>query len=204
MKFENEQVDMPEFLQFQFYKCKVTAWDHGQNDIEKRIADLFQCHNCASAECRPGHCKEFGLMMDAYMEGNGDNWQSAKRKINHFCVNCGESGGHYGQSCPNKMKCKFCGSTEHNNWKSWKCPYWRLYGILTKLFNVYYKKNRKIDGIAMEMKGNMDYQWKADINWIFEPTQRDIMDPKRWKIVQLIHRDTDLLKWYLSKGLVCK
>ena len=50
MKFENEQLYMPEFLQFQFYKCKVTAWDHGQNEIEKRIADLFQCHNCASAE----------------------------------------------------------------------------------------------------------------------------------------------------------
>ena len=48
MKFENEQIYMPEYLQFQFYKCPVTTWDHGQNEIEKRIADLFQCHNCAS------------------------------------------------------------------------------------------------------------------------------------------------------------
>ena len=71
---------------------------------------------------------------------------------------------------------------------------------MTILFNTYYKKNRKIDGIAVEMKGNMDYQWKADLNWIFKPTQRDTMDAKRWKIVQLIYRDTDLLKWYLSKG----
>ena len=41
------------------------------------------------------------------MEGNGDDYQTAKKKINHFCINCGESGGHYGRKCPNQMQCKF-------------------------------------------------------------------------------------------------
>ena len=34
MKFENEQLDMPPYLQFQFYNCKVTGLDHSLNDIE--------------------------------------------------------------------------------------------------------------------------------------------------------------------------
>ena len=44
------------------------------------------------------------------------------------------------------MLCKFCGIDKHNNWKSWECAYWRMYAILTFLFNGYYKKNKKING----------------------------------------------------------
>ena len=62
-------------------------------------------------------------------------------------IKCDESGGHYGGKCDNKMKCKFCQSDKHKNWKSWECAYWRIYAILTSLFNDYYKKNKKINGI---------------------------------------------------------
>ena len=55
---------------------------------------------------------------------------------------------------------------------------WRLYAILTFLFNDYYKKNKKINGRYVEMEGNYSHEWKMDINWYFKPTQRDLDDPK--------------------------
>ena len=73
--------------------------------------------------------------------------------MGHFCEKCGESGGHYGKKCENEMVCKFCGMNKHNNWKSWECAYWRMYAILTYLFNEYYKKNKKINSRYVEMEG---------------------------------------------------
>ena len=54
------------------------------------------------------------------MKAYDDEWVDAKKKIGHLCVKCGESGGHYERKCENEMSCKFCGSKEHNNWKSWE------------------------------------------------------------------------------------
>ena len=98
------------------------------------------------------------------------------------------------------MLCKFCGSKEHNNWKSWEYAYWRLYAILTYLFNEYYKKNKKINGRYVEMVGNYSHEWKMDVNWYFKPTQRDLEDPERMKIVEKIWRDTDVLKYLIANG----
>ena len=123
MRFKNEQMGMPEYLNFQWYDCKIVKLDYSRNDIEKRIDEFHDCYNCGSAECGFKSCKEFQIMIDSYMKAYNDEYHDAKRKIGHFCVKCGESGGHYGHKCENDMACKFCGSSQHNNWKTWKCAY---------------------------------------------------------------------------------
>ena len=133
MRFQNEQLSMPEFLNFQWYDCRIYKLDYNLNDIEKRINELHNCYNCGSAECGFKSCKEFQIMVDSYMKAYGDEYNDAKKKIGHFCVKWGESGGHYGHKCESEMCCKFCGSKEHNNWKTWECAYWRIYAILTSM-----------------------------------------------------------------------
>ena len=123
VKFDNIQLHMPDYLQFQLYKCKVTCEDEGKNEIEKRTDEFYQCYHCSSAECRHRKCKEWGDMIDGYVLGNDDSYGEARNKIKKYCDPCGHSGGHGRNKCNELppgilMRCKKCTQTNHNNKKN--------------------------------------------------------------------------------------
>ena len=199
LKFTNEQIGIPPVLDMGLYKVKVTKREDSQNDIEKRINQFHQCWICLATECGLHGCKEYEGLLIAYQD-MGYTPAQAQKMIKAGCYNCGQAGGHGLDVCPYPQKCKFCGSTSHDNMRTWECPYWVHYAILTYIFEPYWRKNKKIKNRFVEITEYFNKKWIGNLNWEFKPTVADQMNKTRRDHCEKITRHVDNIKYFLSMG----
>ena len=208
--FDEPQPHFPDRFDFGIYHWQTTLVTQVLNEIKLRIDEFTPCYHCGGAECARGRCPQHKLKVDVYIrifnlleQFNGNRLlaqREAKRRIGKCCKNCGESGGHWGVNrCPKPMGCKFCGSKTHDSGKSWKCPYWVRYAILTLLFDDYYKKNLKRKGEFISLPSNLNENWEMN-DWVFSPSLEEISDSETFEHVKKIWRMTDIIKYNIKNN----
>ena len=104
------------------------------------------------------------------------------------------TGGHQDPNTKCTMKCKWCGSHEHNSTTHPKCPFWNAWCIITLLYNPYFVRNQMNPQGYLAWDGVLDPKWDIKSDLTIEKTflNKDIYP-------QLM-RQLDILKWLCCKN----
>ena len=189
----NKWIDeFPEIIDYKLGDIKLRCTTTKDTRLEKVMKQLYQCYTCGGIECADRKCRHYNATVEDirnYNKINGSkmSFKEAKDWMGRFCQNCGQVGGHLGQECHHTMKCKWCGSHDHDNNINAECCYWNAIGMLCLLYYPYYIRNQQNEFGYLAWKNYLDTTWKMDDKLVIEENIRnEDIYPKLCRQLELI------------------
>ena len=154
--------NVPKEIDFTVGKWTIKRKNKKYSRLEKRIQSLYQCYSCGSTLCRDGRCRNYKEALMELADEMGidrrdkEEIKKLKPLMGRFCHICGKTGGHHGKDEKCVMKCKWCGSHDHNSTTHPECPFWNAWGIITLLYNPYFVRNQMNQYGYLAWDGDLD------------------------------------------------